>query len=191
MRPDRVVVLPPLLDDSLGLLQAVEDFAVEQLITELAVEGLAVAVLPGTAWFDEQGFGSDLRQPVAYHLRRHLGAVVGPDVLGHVAHEHDVSHGLEHTEAVDPPRHPDGQAFAGELVDQRHQPELAAIVGLGLHEVVGPDMVAPLRPQPDAGPIVEPEPAPRPLFPRYFEPLTAPDPLYAITANIPPGIVQQ
>jgi hypothetical protein len=32
-RPDRVVVLAPLSDDDLRLLQAVEDFAVEQLIT--------------------------------------------------------------------------------------------------------------------------------------------------------------
>jgi hypothetical protein len=32
VRPDRVVVLSPLLDDDLAFLQAVEDFAVEQLI---------------------------------------------------------------------------------------------------------------------------------------------------------------
>jgi hypothetical protein len=32
VRSDRVVVLSPLLDDNLGFLQAVEDFAVQQLI---------------------------------------------------------------------------------------------------------------------------------------------------------------
>jgi hypothetical protein len=32
MRSDRVVVLSPLLDDDLRFLQAVEDFAVQQLI---------------------------------------------------------------------------------------------------------------------------------------------------------------
>lgn len=71
------------------------------------------------------------------------------------------------------------------------RPELAAIIGLRLHEVVGPDMIAPLRSQSDAGAVVEPEPAPRPLFARYFEPLTAPDPLHPVTAHVPPGIVQQ
>jgi hypothetical protein len=30
-------------------------------------------------------------------------------------------------------RHPDSLAFTSELVDHGHQPELAAIVGLGLH----------------------------------------------------------
>ena len=66
-------------------------------------------------------------------------------MLGHATHEHDVRHRLKHTEAVDPPRHPDGQAFAGELIDQCHQPQLAAIVGLGLHKVIGPDMIASFR----------------------------------------------
>ena len=46
-------------------------------------------------------------------------------------------------------------------------------------------MIAPLRSQPDAGSIVEPEPASLPLFLGYFKPLTAPDPLHPITANIP------
>jgi len=36
---DRVVVLEPLLDDNLCFFQAVEDLAVEQLITQFAVEG--------------------------------------------------------------------------------------------------------------------------------------------------------
>lgn len=46
LRHDRVVVLAPLFDDDLRLLQTVEDLAIEQLIAELAVEGLAVAVFP-------------------------------------------------------------------------------------------------------------------------------------------------
>ncbi len=44
-----VVVPPPLLDDDLRLLQAVEDLPVEQFIPEAGIEGLAVAVLPGRA----------------------------------------------------------------------------------------------------------------------------------------------
>ena len=41
MRPDRIVVPAPLLDHDLGLGQGVEDFAVEQLVPELAVDGSA------------------------------------------------------------------------------------------------------------------------------------------------------
>ena len=82
--------------------------------------------------------------------------------------KHHVGHRLDDAKAVDATRHPDRQAFPGELVDQRHQPELAAIMGLGLDEVVAPDMIAMLRSQPDAGSVVEPQPAPRLLLPGYF-----------------------
>ena len=46
VRPDGVVVFAPALDQDLRLQQRVEDFAVEQLVAQLAVEALAVAVLP-------------------------------------------------------------------------------------------------------------------------------------------------
>ena len=42
MRPDGIIVFPPLLDDDLRLLQAVEDFSVQQLIAELAIEALVI-----------------------------------------------------------------------------------------------------------------------------------------------------
>ena len=42
-----VVVDAPVLDDHLGLPEAVEDLAIEAFIPELAIEGLAVAVLLG------------------------------------------------------------------------------------------------------------------------------------------------
>jgi len=50
--PDRIVFLPPALYQDLGLLQGVEDLAVEQFIPQLAIEALVVPVLPGTAWFN-------------------------------------------------------------------------------------------------------------------------------------------
>ena len=77
---------------------------------------------------------------------RQASAVVRSDVLGNAAHEHDVSHRLKYTEAVDPACHPDSKAFTRELINQRHQPELAAIVSLSFHEVITPHMIAPLRP---------------------------------------------
>ncbi len=44
-----VVLHPPPFNQHLGLQQRVEDLAIEQLITQLAVERLDVAVLPGAA----------------------------------------------------------------------------------------------------------------------------------------------
>ena len=46
MRALAVIVLSPLFDDDLGLLECVEDVSVEQLVTEVGTEAHAVAVLP-------------------------------------------------------------------------------------------------------------------------------------------------
>jgi hypothetical protein len=58
VRPDRIVFLPPALDQDLGLLQGVENLPVEQLITQLPIEALVVTVLPRTAWFNVERFDS-------------------------------------------------------------------------------------------------------------------------------------
>jgi len=50
-------------------------------------------------------------------------------------------------------------------------------MGPGLDEVVGPDMVPPTRPEPDTGPVIEPQPAPLGLLRWDLQPLASPDAL--------------
>jgi hypothetical protein len=50
-------------------------------------------------------------------------------------------------------------------------------MGSILDEIIGPDVVGSLWPEPDAGAVIEPETALLWLFPRDFEPLAPPDPL--------------
>jgi hypothetical protein len=45
VRPDRIVVPPPALDQHLDLPQRMEDFSVQQLVPKLAIEALVVAIL--------------------------------------------------------------------------------------------------------------------------------------------------
>ena len=100
----------------------------------------------------------------------------------------------EHVDDVDRaqlPLHPDGQALAGELVDDVEHPVLAPVMRAVLDEVVGPDVVRALRPQPDARAVVEPEPAPLGLPPRHLEPLPPPDPLDPLAVHRPARIPQQ
>lgn len=111
-------------------------------------------------------------------------------MLWDAAHQHHVSHGFQNTQAVDPPCNPDRQAFPGELIDQRHQPDFAAIVGLGLHQVVGPDMVAALRSQPDDPSLSHNRPRGF-CFQGTFSPLAAPDALDPLRAHIPARLVEQ
>ena len=46
MWSDGVVVDAPLFDDDLCLLQGVKDLAIQELVSEAGIEGLAVSVLP-------------------------------------------------------------------------------------------------------------------------------------------------
>jgi hypothetical protein len=55
VRPDRIVVFAPLLDDDSCFLETVEDLAIEQFVAQLAVEALAVTILPGAARRDVKG----------------------------------------------------------------------------------------------------------------------------------------
>ena len=49
----------PSFDHDLGLRERVEDLNVEQLVPELAVEALCIAVLPGADLLDENGLGTN------------------------------------------------------------------------------------------------------------------------------------
>ena len=55
VRPDVVVFLPPTLREDLRLRQGVEELAIEELVAELAVEGLDVPVPAETPGSDEEG----------------------------------------------------------------------------------------------------------------------------------------
>ena len=63
-------------------------------------------------------------------------------------------------------------------------------MGERAHEIVRPDVIPPLRPQPHARAIVEPQPATRLLLLRNLQPFAAPDPLHAILAHVPAGFLQ-
>src|SRR5271167_730891 len=110
-------------------------------------------------------------------LGRHLWSIVGPDVFRDAPDQHHISHRFQNPQTVDPAGNTDRQAFARELVDQRHKPNLAAIMRLGFDKVVRPDVVTSFRSQPDTRPIIEPQTTPGSLFIGNFKPLAAPDTL--------------
>ena len=64
-------MLASLLDDDLGLLQAIEDFTIEHLIAQLAVEGLAAAILPRATGFNVERLCSEPCESAAHDLCSH------------------------------------------------------------------------------------------------------------------------
>ena len=79
VRPLGVVVLSPAFDDDLGFSQRIEDFSVQQLISEPGVEALDVSVLPGASRFDEGGLRADSLDPGPNVLGNELGPIVASD----------------------------------------------------------------------------------------------------------------
>ena len=88
MRAHAVVVLAPALDQHSCLGDRVEDLAVQQLVTQLAVEALHVAVLPGTARLDVERLHADFPEPCPHRLRGEFASVVAAHVVRHPARGH-------------------------------------------------------------------------------------------------------
>src|SRR5262245_25799388 len=136
MRPDRIVMASPALNDDLGLAQSVENLAVEQLIAKAGVEALDVAVLPGAAPLDVGGLGTDHRDPFLHRLGDELRSVVGADVSGNAPQDEQVGQNVDHIDRLELAGDTDRQAFMAELVEHVEHPVLATIVGAILDEVI-------------------------------------------------------
>ena len=177
MRAHGVVVASPAFDQYFRLLQRMEDLAVQQLVAELRVEALVAPIFPGTAGLDEQRPGPDPAEPVPHGDGGELAAIVRPDVVRRTTFDEEIGERLKHVVGLQAAGNHDRQALPGELVDHRQHPDRSAIMGPGSHDVIGPDMVGPVRPQPEDGAVVEPQ-APR-LGCRFgtFSPSLPPDPL--------------
>ena len=55
MRSERVVLMPPALDQDLGLEQRIEELTAEKLGAKFPVERFDIAILPRASGSDEQG----------------------------------------------------------------------------------------------------------------------------------------
>jgi len=190
VRADSIVVLSPVFDDDLCLLQAVEDFAIEQFVTELRVEALAIAIFPRTAGHDVGGFGTDRSDPFAERLGNEFRPIVGSNVLGDATQDKQIGQNVDHIRCLQLSADLDGNAFPCELIDHIEHAELPSVVGAILDEVIGPDMVGILRPKPDARTFIQPEPAALGLSVRNFEPLTPPYPFNPFDVHHPARTVQ-
>jgi hypothetical protein len=119
------------------------------------------------------GFGEELR------------AVVGTNVLGDAAQNEQVREHIDDVNRFEPAGYPNGQALVGELVDDVEQADFASVMGALLEEIIGPDMVGALGPQPDARSVTQPQAAALGLSGGDFQPLASPDPFdpFVVTSH--------
>ena len=76
MGPVNIVLLPPPLDDHLGLLKGIENLPVEHLISEFSIEGFVVSILPGAAGLNEQGLDPDPPKPAPNRLSSKFSSII-------------------------------------------------------------------------------------------------------------------
>jgi hypothetical protein len=185
VRPERVVLNAPSFDQHLRLPECVEDLSIKDFVSELPVEALAVSVLPGAARFDEEGSYACSFKPVAYCLGGEFRAVIRSDMLRWSMFHEEIREAMEHIIGVEPSLHEDGEVLPTEFVDDRQHLEGTAIMGAVLYKIIGPDVVAMGGPEPDARPVVEPEPPSLWLFLRNLQPLLAPETFDPLMVDLP------
>src|SRR5262249_49765801 len=165
--------------------------AVEQLIAKAGVEALDVAVLPGAAPPDVGSLGTDNRDPFPHGLGDELRSVVGADVTGDAAQDEEIGQNIDHIDRRELAGDTDRQAFVGKLVNDIEHPISASIVGAILDKVVGPDMIALLRAQPNARSVGQPESTALGLLRWDLQPLASPDTLDPLVVDYPARLAQQ
>ena len=146
MRPDRVVGLPPTLDEHLGLEQGVEHLAIQKFIPQLPVEALHVAVLTRRSWLDVERLHPDPPELLPHLCRGELAAVVAADVVRHTLAHEQVAQPLQDILAGQLPRYVDRRALPRALVHDRQNPERQAVCRPVPYEVVASDVVPVRRP---------------------------------------------
>lgn len=187
MGPHGIVVTPPAFDHDPGLVERVEDFAIEQLIAQPRIEGLDKAVLPRAARRDVGGSRPDSSDPFLHDLGDELRAIVGTNVFGHAAQDEQIREHIDDVDGFQLPVDTNGQTFMGKLVDDVQHSVFLAFMRAILDKVVGPDMVRPLGAKTDTGSVREPKPAALRLFGGNFQPLAPPDPFDPLVVDDPAG----
>ena len=104
---------------------------------------------------------------------------------GHAAQDEQIGEDVDHVGGLELAGDPDRQALVRELVDEVEHAVLPSIVSAILDEVVGPDVVRVFGPQPEAGPVRQPEPATLGLLGWDLQPLAPPDPLDTFVVDHP------
>jgi len=158
VRSDGIVVNAPALDQDDCFPERIEDFPVEQLVPELTVEALIIAVFPWRSWLDVERLDADPPEPVAHGMGSELSAIIATDVIGRSVTLEQLGKDSEDIIALEFALDMDRQTLAAVLVDHCEHAERFPVMGAVHNEVVAPHMAAILWPEPHARSIVEPQP---------------------------------
>jgi hypothetical protein len=181
----------PTLDDDLSLAERIEYLTVQEFVSEPGVETLDVSVLPRTSRRDVRRLRADRRDPHLHRFGDELRAVVGTNVSRHAALNEKLGENIDDVDRFQLAPDPDRQALTRELIDHVEHPVFPSIMRAIFDEVVGPHVIAALRPQADTRTIRQPQTPAFRLLVRDLQPLAPPDPLNPLVIHQPARMAQQ
>ncbi len=117
MGPEGVVLPSPAIGQALSLSHRGEQFSVEELVPEPAVERFGKAVLPRRSWLDVSRAGAAALGPASEGMGNELRAVVAADERRCRVEAGEILHHSNDILGFAAPSHPDRQAEAAVLVD--------------------------------------------------------------------------
>ena len=116
VRANLVVGAPPAFDEHFGFPTRLEDLAIEQFVSQLAVETLDIAIFPRTSRFDEQRLDTHPSEPFSDRPGRTLRSVIGPEVLRCPMMNEKRGQPMQDVIRSQPPFDIDGQTFPSVLI---------------------------------------------------------------------------
>ena len=185
MGPNRVVFLPPSFNQYLRLRQRVEDLAVEQLVSQLAIKRFDVAVLPRAARLDIQRLYAKFVQPGSNGRGRKLRAVIAADVLWNTSRHEQPRQPFQYILRVQASCRINRQALTRVFIQNREHPNHPAVMRPSLNEVIRPHMILMGSAMPHARTVIEPDPPAFGLLAGHLQSGLTPKPLYAFVIHLP------
>ena len=177
MGPDPVVVPAPVFGDDLSFLERIKDLAIQEFISQFAVETLAVTVFPGAPRHDVSSLRAHSAEPVSEDFGDHFWAIITANIFRYSALDHDVGQDVDDIARTDASCDVDGQGLLGVLVDQRQDLQDSSVMRPVHHKIPAPDVVSALWSKADTGAIGQPQTTPFRLLLRHPQAFLLPDPL--------------
>ena len=146
----------PAFDDDQRFTKRAEYCPVQQFVAQPGIEALDVTILPWAPRRDVGRLRANHINPFLHGFSDELGPIVRTNVSRHATKQEQIRQNIYDVRAVELARNTDRQTFARELIDNVEHAISAPVVCAVMHEVIRPDVVRPLGPQPKTRAVVQP-----------------------------------
>lgn len=137
-----IVVVTPIMEEDARFAEGIDQFAIQALGPEAAIEALDISILPGASRIDVNGLDAFLREPALDGRGNELRSVVTANITGSTFVGDDLLKQFQDIDRFDRPVGVDAVAFPRILIDEVENAQFPTPLGEVADEVPRPDMIA-------------------------------------------------